>query len=94
MKSELVGEVLERIERATRIESLLIFAVTAFYFAVVSWCIRPDELMAYTQFRQCGFKQSRFVLQRAIKTISELRAVVGLDALEDRKSTRLNSSHT
>ena len=51
MKSELVGEVLERIERVTRIESLLIFAVAAFYLAVVSWRIRPDELMAYTQFR-------------------------------------------
>ena len=37
MKRELLGEVRERIERATRIESLLIFAVTAFYLSVVSW---------------------------------------------------------
>ena len=82
MKRELVGEISKRIERVARIESLLIFAVAAFHLAVVSWCIRPDELMAYTQFRQCGFKQSRFVLQRAVKTICELGAVVGLDAFD------------
>ena len=62
MKSELFGEVPERKERVTRIESLLIFAVTEFNLSVVSCGIRSDELMPYTKFRQCGFKQSRFVL--------------------------------
>ena len=82
MKRELVGEISKRIERMRRIKSLLIFVVATFYLAVVSWCIRSDELMPDTQFRQCGFKKRRFVLQRAVKAICELGAIVGLDAFD------------
>ena len=93
MKRELLGEISKRIERVARIESLLIFAMAAFYLSVVSWCIRPDELMEYSQFRQCGFKESRFVLQRAVKAICELRAVVSLDAF-DREAVFSEESHS
>ena len=31
--------------------------VAALYFAVVAWCVRPDELMAYAEFLGSGFKE-------------------------------------
>ena len=54
---KLLSEVLKRIEGVTGIEPLLVFAVAAFYFAVVAWCVRPDELMAYAEFLGSGFKE-------------------------------------
>ena len=46
VKSELFLEVKQRKEGVAGVETFLIFSVAAFDFAIVSWGIRADELVA------------------------------------------------
>ena len=55
--SELLFEVLKRIELVASIEFLIILPMTAFHFPVVPGCERPDQLMLNAKLRQCCFKQ-------------------------------------
>ena len=50
MDRELFGKVVQREERMTRVETLLVFQVAAFHFAVIARCIGANEIMSGTQF--------------------------------------------
>ena len=72
MDSKLSSEILERIKAMARIESLLIFAMTALDFAIVARRVRADELMADLHLSKSGLKQSWFVAFCAAEAICEL----------------------
>ena len=54
--SQLLFEVLERIELPHSIELLIVLPVAALYLAVVSGRKRPDQLVPDPQLLQCAFK--------------------------------------
>ena len=82
MGSELPTKVGEREERVRIIKTLLVFSVAAFDLAIVSGCIRSDQLMADAQGGGCGLKESLVAAILDRETIGELRAIIGLDALD------------
>lgn len=63
------------------VEILVVLAVTALNFAIVSRCIGFYELVTDTQLRQDFLKERRFANLLASQTVCELRAVVRLNAL-------------
>ena len=56
MDGELLLEVIQRIERMTGIEPLLILAVAALDLSVVARCVRTDQFMPDIQFGGRFFK--------------------------------------
>ena len=81
MDSELPGEVIQGVKAAAGTEALLILAVTALHFTVMTWSIGADELVADPQLGGNRLKESRSVLFAGKETVGELNAVVGLNAL-------------
>lgn len=79
--SELPGEVIERVKAATGIKAFLVLPVAALHLAVVARGVGTNELVADTQLCSGNFKQSRDISFAVGKTVGELKAVVGLDAL-------------
>lgn len=61
MDGELLLEVIQRIERMTGIEPLLILAVAALDLAVVPGSVGADQLVPNPQFCGSPFKQRLFV---------------------------------
>lgn len=57
VNSELFRKVIQGVKTVAGIKAFLVFSVAAFYFAVVAWYVRPDELMAYAEFLGSGFKE-------------------------------------
>ena len=55
--SKLFGKVIKGIECATGVELLIVFSVTALYFAIVPRCKGFDLLMSDTEFSQCFLKE-------------------------------------
>ena len=49
MDSETLCEVTQRAKSAAGVKAFLVLAVAVFNFAIVSWCIGADELMADAQ---------------------------------------------
>ena len=78
---ELLSEVIQGVKAAAGIKALLILAVTSVHFTVVARGVGTDELVADTQLCSGNFKQSRDISFAVGKTVGELKAVVGLDAL-------------
>ena len=78
---KLLCEVIQGKERVRRIEALLILAVAALHFAVVTRCIGANQLVADTQLGGSRLKESGSVLFAGKETVGELNAVVGLNAL-------------
>ena len=64
----------------SRIKTLIVFAVTTFYFPVVPWCKRLNQFMADSMFSEMPLKQSRLVMV-CCKPIREFRSVIRLDTL-------------
>ena len=81
MDSELFGKVVQREERMTRVETLLVFLVAAFHFAVMARCVGANELMSGTKFGGSGLKQGRQISSAVGEAIGERKAIVCLDAL-------------
>ena len=79
--SKLLCEVIQGKESVRRIEALLILAVAALHFAVVTRCIGANQLVADTQLGGSRLKESGSVLFAGKETVGELNAVVGLNAL-------------
>ena len=79
--SELFGKVTEGIEAVTGIKAFLVLSVAALYFSVVSGRVRTDELVSDLQIPGSLFKEGRQVTPAVGKTVGELKAIVGLDAL-------------
>ena len=65
------------------VEFLIIFAVAALDFAVVTWGIGADELVADTELFQFQFKESRFVGAFGQKAVGKLGAVVRPNAFNE-----------
>lgn len=76
-------EIGERIELVGGVELLIVLAVAALNLAIVPWSIGADELVADAELGEGGFKERRFVLFTSNETISEFRAIIGLDALKE-----------
>lgn len=58
---KLLRKVLKRIEGMSGIEALVILPVAPLYLAVMSWRIRPDQLVTDAVKSQMHLKQSRSV---------------------------------
>ena len=56
MDGKLLFEVRKGVKAVGRIEAFLVFPVTALYFAIVPWGVRPDELVSDAEFFRCRFK--------------------------------------
>ena len=81
MDSELPGEVVQGVKVAVGVEALLVLPMAALDLAVVTWGVGTDELVADAQLCSGNFKQSRNISFAVGKTVGELKAVVGLNAL-------------
>ena len=65
-----------------RVELVVVFAVRTLYLAVMTRCVRADQLVFNAKTLQSAFKERRFDFLRGRKTISKLKAVVRLNALD------------
>ena len=81
MDSELLCEVVQRIERVAGIEVLLVLTVAALHLTVVPRRIWTNELMPNTKFGSRPLKQCRQIAFTVGKTVGELEAIVRLDTL-------------
>lgn len=79
--SKLPCEVVEREGRMGRVETLLVFSVTALNFAVAPWGVVANELVPDTQLGSRKFKFGSEMAFCIGKAVGKLKAVVGLDAL-------------
>ena len=79
--SQLLFEIIERIELPHSIELLVIFPVTALHLTIVPGSEWSDQLMPDAQLLQRTFKQSRLRFL-TVQTVCKLRAVVSLDAFD------------
>lgn len=77
--SKLLCKVLERIERAARVEPLLILTVASLHLAVVPRRVRANEFMPDAQFSSRPLKQRRHIALATRKTVGKLGTVVRLD---------------
>lgn len=78
---KLLCEVIQGKERVRRIEALLVLPVAALDLSVVTGGIGADELVSDTQRGSGGLKQSGQKPSAVGKSVGELKAIVGLDAL-------------
>ena len=76
---KLLCKVLERIERAARVEAFLILTVAALDLTVVPRCVRANEFVPDVQLGSRLFKQRRQIALAVGKTVGKLKAVVRLD---------------
>ena len=65
------------------IEFFIVFTVTALHFAVVTWGIGTDELVADAELFQFQFKEGRFVGAFGQKAVGKLGAVVRPNAFNE-----------
>ena len=79
MNSQLLFEVLERIEFMRSVEVFVVFAVGAFNLAIVSWRKGLNEFVPDTELFQLLLEQMRSCLVRN-ELLGEFCAVVSLDA--------------
>ena len=64
------------------VELFIILAVTALHFSIVSWGVRPDELVSDAKALKLFFKECRFITPPWEQSVGEFSAVVRLDALD------------
>ena len=81
MCSELHTKIGKREETMCVVESLLVFAVTAFYFAVVARCVGANQLVQDPKACSGQLKACEPVLLVGRKTVGKLNAIVCLHAL-------------
>ena len=81
VRSELRTKIGEGEETVGVIETLLILAVTAFHFAIVSWRIGTDQFVANPEACSRLLKKSWQVFFAVGETVGKLKAIVSLNAL-------------
>ena len=86
MDSKLLCKVVERIERAARVEPLLILTVAALHLAVMSGRIRTNPFMPAFKTLRRQFKPGGNILLAVGTAIRELKSVICLNTFH------LNSS--
>ena len=79
MDRELLGEVIEGVETVTGVKALLVLPVASLDLAVMTGCVRTNELMPDTQLGSSGFKQGGQITLAVGKTVSKFKAIIGLD---------------
>ena len=79
MDSELLCEIVQRIECVAGIETFLVLTVAALHFAVVPRRIWTNELMPNTKFGSRPLKQCQQIAFTVGITVGELEAIVRLD---------------
>ena len=79
---KLLCEVIQGKESVRRIEALLILAVAALHFAVVTRCIGANQLVANALAGGSFLKQRGTILFARKEAVGELRAVICLGALD------------
>lgn len=62
------------------IKFLVIFSMTAFYFAVMSWSERPDFLMLDTKLFKCFLEKGERLFLAVPHLICKLKSVICLNA--------------
>ena len=72
---------------------LLIFSVTAFYLAIVTWCIRTDQFMADIEFSGCCFKKCGKISFTTGKAICECKTVISLNTFHFDSMFSIPSNH-
>lgn len=75
---QLLLEVLERVKAMRSIELLVVLAVTALNLSVMSWCVRPDQLVPNTQPCQLSFKGGKRVSAPGQQPLCKLRTIIRL----------------
>ena len=80
---ELFSKIVKRIETVRRIKFFIIFSVTAFYFAVMSWRERPDLFMLDTKLFKRFFEECRRPFPAVPHLICKLKSVICLNAFYD-----------
>ena len=73
-------EVVERVECMSCVKILIILAVWALNFTVVTRCERSDQLMRDLSLFERALKERKIVGRRSAEAFRELKPVVGLDA--------------
>ena len=81
MERELLGEVIEGVETVTGVKAFLVLPVASLDLAVMTVCVRTNELMSDTQLGSSGFKQGGQITLAVGKTVGELKSIVSLDTL-------------
>ena len=80
MNSKLFVKVSQREERADRIKAFLVFPVAAFHLAIMSGCVRTNELVLDTKLMRSFLKKGLDVPFTVGKTVGKFKTVVSLDA--------------
>ena len=62
-----------------RIEFVVIFSVTALYFAIVPWGVGPDKLMADAELLRGRLEQGGQIPFAVGKAVSKFESIVGLN---------------
>ena len=78
--SKLNFEIFKGIEAVRSVKLLVVFAVTALYFSVVSGCVRADEFVADAKMQKLFLKEGEAVGFGIVQPIGKLRTVVRLNA--------------
>ena len=81
MDGELFREVVQGVKAVAGIEAFLILPMVALDLSIMTGGIGADELVSDTQRGNGGLKQSGQIPSAVGKLVSELKAIVGLDAL-------------
>ena len=81
MCSKLYAEIGKREETMCVVETLLVFAMAALYFAVVSWSVGTDQLVPDSKPRSGQFKTSESVFPAGREAVGKLKSVVCLHTL-------------
>lgn len=76
-------EIIKRIEAMRSIKFFVIFSVTEFYFAVMSWCERSDLFMLDTKFFKRFLEERRRLFLAVPHLICKLKSVICLNAFYD-----------
>lgn len=77
---KLFYKIVKRIETMRSIEFLVVFSVTAFYFAVMSGCERSDLLMLDTKLFKRFLEECRQLFPAAPHLVCKLKSVICLNA--------------
>ena len=78
MCSKLYAEIGKREETVCVVETLLVFAMAALYFAVVSWSVGTDQLVPDSKPCSGQFKTSESVFPAGREAVGKLKSVVCL----------------
>ena len=81
MNSQLLSEVLKRIELVCCVKVFVVFTMAALYFTIVTRRVRTNQLVLYTTLFERTLKQCEIVGFGATEALGKFKSIVRLDAL-------------